>query len=126
MKTDASDFWTECYVGGRWISCEALLDKPLYDGMLKQRLIAKDQIPTVDWDGENNLEILTPWITSDRGLVASADDAVTAYQNNDEGTPPVWIERFLGRQCSFRTTCGSLSGFDARPQHEATGRPVTS
>ena len=95
MKPDASHFWTECCLGGRWISCEALLDRPLYEGMLKQRLITKDQIPAIDWDGENDLEILTPWITSDRGFVASADDAVTAYQNNGEGAPPVWIERLM-------------------------------
>jgi len=95
MKPEASHFWTECCLKGRWISCEAMLDKPLYEGMLTQGLITKDQIPAIDWDGENNLKILTPWITSDRGFVASADDAVTAYQKNGEGAPPVWIERLI-------------------------------
>ena len=95
MKPDASHFWAECFLAGRWISCEAMLDKPLYEGMLKERLITKNQIPTIDWDGENNLEILTPWITGDRGFVTSADDAVLAYQNNNEGAPPVWIERLI-------------------------------
>jgi transglutaminase-like putative cysteine protease len=95
MKTEASHFWAECYLAGRWISCEAMLDKPLYEGMLKQGLITKDQIPSIDWDGENDLKILTPWITSDRGVVSSADDAVKAYQNNGEGAPPVWIERLM-------------------------------
>ncbi|MFL7867248.1 MAG: hypothetical protein AB8I58_00390, partial [Anaerolineales bacterium] len=95
MKSTASHFWTECYLGGRWISCEALLDKQLYEGMLRQGLITKDQIPTIDWDGETNLVVLKPWITSDRGVVASADDAVKAYQNNGEGAPPVWLERLM-------------------------------
>jgi transglutaminase-like putative cysteine protease len=95
LRTDASHFWTECYLGGRWISCEAMLDKPLYDGMLKQHLITKDQIPTINWDGESDLEILTPWITSDRGFVASAEDAFRAYHKNNEGAPPVWIEWLL-------------------------------
>jgi hypothetical protein len=95
MKTEASHFWTECYLGGRWISCEALLDKQLYEGMLRQGLITKDQIPTIDWDGEKDLIVLKPWITSDRGCVVSADDAVKAYQNNGEGAPPVWIERLM-------------------------------
>jgi transglutaminase-like putative cysteine protease len=95
MPPEASHFWTECYLEGHWISCEALLDKPLYEGMLKQGLITKDQIPTIDWDGEKDLVLLKPWITSDRGSVASADEAHRAYQNNGEGAPPVWIERLM-------------------------------
>jgi len=95
MPPEASHFWTECHLAGQWISCEALLDKPLYEGMLKQGLITKDQIPTIDWDGETDLVILKPWITSDRGYVASADEAHRAYQNNDEGAPPVWLERLM-------------------------------
>jgi hypothetical protein len=95
MKTAASHFWTECFIQDHWISCEALLDKQLYEGMLRQGLITKDQIPTIDWDGEKDLVVLKPWITSDRGYVVSADDAVEAYQNNGEGAPPVWIERLM-------------------------------
>lgn len=95
MPPDASHFWAECYLEDHWISCEALLDKPLYEGMLKLGLITGDQIPTIDWDGEKDLVVLKPWITSDRGCVASAEDAVKAYQNNSEGAPPVWIERLM-------------------------------
>jgi transglutaminase-like putative cysteine protease len=95
MKPEASHFWTECCLEGRWISCEAMLDKPLYEGMLKQCLITKNQIPSIDWDGKNDLEILKPWIVRDRGFVASADDAVKAYQNNGEGAPPIWLERLM-------------------------------
>ena len=72
-----------------------MLDKPLYEGMLKQGLIAKDQIPTINWDGEDDLVLLKPWITEDRGSVSSADEAWLAYYNNDEGALPVWIERLI-------------------------------
>jgi transglutaminase-like putative cysteine protease len=92
MPAEASHFWTECYLAGHWVSCETLLDKPLYDGMLEQGLLTRDQIPTIDWDGKDDLVLLKPWITSDRGSVASADEAHRAYQNNGEGAPPVWIE----------------------------------
>jgi transglutaminase-like putative cysteine protease len=95
ITPEASHFWTECYLAGHWISCEALLDKPLYEGMLEQGLITKVQIPTIDWDGEKDLVLLKPWITSDRGYVASADEAHRAYQHNGEGAPPVWIERLM-------------------------------
>jgi hypothetical protein len=95
MASEVSHFWAECFIQGHWISCEALLDRPLYEGMLRQGLIARDQIPTIDWDGENDLTLLKPWITSDRGSVASADEAVRAFRNNDEGIPPVWMERLM-------------------------------
>jgi transglutaminase-like putative cysteine protease len=95
MTPEASHFWTECYLEDHWISCEALLDKPLYKGMLKKGLITRDQVPTIDWDGGKDLVVLKPWITNDRGSVASADDAHQAYQNNGEGAPPVWIERLM-------------------------------
>jgi hypothetical protein len=95
MPPEASHFWTECYLEGHWISCEALLDNPLYEGMLEQGHITRNQIPTIDWNGEKDLIVLKPWITSDRGYVASADEAHQAYQNNGEGAPPVWIERLM-------------------------------
>jgi transglutaminase-like putative cysteine protease len=95
MPPEASHFWAQCYLGGHWISCEALLDRPLYEGMLAQGLITKGQVPTIDWEGEKDLVVLKPWITSDRGFVASADEAHQAYQNNGEGAPPVWIERLM-------------------------------
>jgi hypothetical protein len=95
MPSEVSHFWTECYLDGHWVSCETLLDKPLYEGMLKQGLITKDQIPTIDWDGEHDLILLKPWITSDRGFVTSADDAIQAIRDNGEGVPPVWLERLM-------------------------------
>jgi transglutaminase-like putative cysteine protease len=87
-----SHFWCECHLNGRWVSCEALLDKRLYQGMLERRLIAKHQVPTIDWDGETDLVLLTPWITSDHGHLASYDDAIAALQHSDEGMPPPWME----------------------------------
>jgi transglutaminase-like putative cysteine protease len=95
IASEASHFWAECYLRDRWVSCEATFDKPLYEGMLKQGLITKGQIPTIDWDGENDLVLLKPWITKDRGSVPSADEAWLAYHNNGEGAPPVWIERLM-------------------------------
>lgn len=86
MKKEASHFWAQCYLDGRWVSCELLFDEPLYRGMLSQGLVTSDQIPTIDWDGEHDLEILTPWITIDRGVVASPDDAVLAYQGQRRGS----------------------------------------
>jgi len=57
--------WCECYVSGKWVSCEALLDKALYKAAIEKGLIATEQIPTIDWDGENDLVIVKPWVTED-------------------------------------------------------------
>jgi transglutaminase-like putative cysteine protease len=95
LAAEVSHFWAECYLRGHWISCEAFLDRPLYEGMLTQGLITKEQIPTIDWDGKNDLILLKTWITNDRGSVSSADEAWLAYQNNGEGAPPLWIERLM-------------------------------
>ena len=94
MPAHASHFWPECYLNGRWISCEAFLDKPLYAGMLQKNLITKAQVP-IDWDGKTDLVILRPWITEDRGSIPSADAALAALQTRQEGMPPILIERII-------------------------------
>ena len=87
-----SHFWCECFLSGEWVSCELMLDKPLYDGMLQQGLITNEQVPTIDWDGRTDLVLLKPWITQDRGHLPSFDDAIRVLQASEEGMPPLWIE----------------------------------
>ena len=87
-----SHFWCECFLSGEWVSCELMLDKPLYDGMLQEGLITKEQVPTIDWDGKTDLVLLNPWITEDRGHLPSFDDAIRVLQASEQGMPPLWIE----------------------------------
>ena len=72
-----------------------MLDKPLYDGMLQEGLITKEQVPAIDWDGKTDLVLLNPWITEDRGHLPSFDDAIRVLQAGEEGMPPLWIERII-------------------------------
>lgn len=95
MPPVASHFWCECYLNSRWVSCELLLDRPLYEGMLKEGLITTEQVPTIDWDGKADLILLGPWITEDRGFLSSYDDAVRVLQSREEGMPSPWIERVI-------------------------------
>lgn len=92
MPPVASHFWSECYLNDKWVSCEILLDRPLYKGMLREGLITKEQIPRIDWDGRRDLVLLTPWITLDHGRLPSYDEAIKVLQTSDEGMPPLWIE----------------------------------
>ena len=93
LPPQASHFWCECLLDDRWISCEALLDKPLYYGMLWSGLTTTALIPNIDWDGGSDLVLLTPWIVHDRGHLSVYDVAVEAMAAGDEGMPA----RLFGR-----------------------------
>jgi len=66
--------WCECYLSEKWVSCEALLDKALFEGMARRDFAIVSQIPTIDWDGENALIVAKPWIVKDLGAFDSLDD----------------------------------------------------
>jgi hypothetical protein len=95
MPPTASHFWAECRLDGRWISCEAFLDKPLYGGMLRSGLIGKEQVATIDWDGKTDLVMLQPWIVEHLDSLASADEAIAGLRTGTEGMPPLWLEKLI-------------------------------
>ena len=95
MPPTVSHFWAECYLEGRWVSCEALLDRPLYEGMLRAGMITQEQIPTIDWDGRSDLVLLGPWITEDLGHLPNYEEVLAALIHNKEGIPPLWFERLI-------------------------------
>jgi hypothetical protein len=95
MPPTASHFWAECLLDDRWISCEAMLDKPLYEGILKKGLITKDQVPTIDWDGKSDLIMLKDWITEELGSISSPEEAIDLLKLSEEGMPPLWFEKII-------------------------------
>jgi len=95
MPSTASHFWPECHIDDKWISCEAFLDKPLYEGMLQKGLISKKQVPTINWDGKTDRIVLEPWIVEDCGSLSSVDEALEMIGHGEEGMPTVWFERII-------------------------------
>ena len=95
MSPTVSHFWPECSLNGKWIACEAFLDQPLYEGMLRKGLITKDQVPNIDWDGKTDLIVLAPWVVEYLGTLASADEAIAGLQAGAEGMPPLWLEKMI-------------------------------
>jgi hypothetical protein len=100
-------FWCECHLEDRWIACETLFDRPIYEGMLNADLIVTNQIPSIDWDGENDLVLLRPWIVEEVGPYRSFDDLAALAQS--EGMPPKffcqiidWLPRFYSHQRTER------------------------
>ncbi len=69
--------WCECYLSGKWVSCEAMLDKALFEGLTQKGLTAVSQISTIEWDGANDLIVVKPWIVEDFGASTSLDDLYT-------------------------------------------------
>lgn len=80
--------WCECYLSEQWIACEALLDKAFYTGCLGTGVFTKDEMPTIDWDGETDLILSKPWILEAVGTFPSWDDAMMEVGKRGEAMPP--------------------------------------
>ena len=98
--------WCECYLDERWISCEALFDEPLFIGMKKQNLVSSEDIPSIDWDGLDDLILLKSWIVEYNESIASLDDLLQ-YELEKVGYPPkifCILFNWLAAMGSQRTT----------------------
>jgi hypothetical protein len=79
--------WCECYLDNEWISCEALFDESLYSGLIKENVISFNEIPSINWDGSNDLILLEKWIITRNEPISSFDDLVK-YELKKVGYPP--------------------------------------
>ncbi|MCK4831078.1 transglutaminase domain-containing protein [bacterium] len=66
--------WCECYLSGKWIACDLYLDKDTYNAAIKNGIISKEKMPSIDWDGERDLKIATPWMLEDVSTHSSYDE----------------------------------------------------
>ncbi len=77
--------WCECYLPDRWIACDTLFDEALAKGFYKKVIFTKEDIPTIDWDGEHDLNTMTKWIIEDKGTLLSLDNLfIEAQRESDE------------------------------------------
>jgi hypothetical protein len=83
----------ECYLSKKWVACDSLLDKALYEAMFREGLVTKEQIPTIDWDGEKELVVMTPWITESVGTFSSMDDVFRKAEKETK-RPRVLVQLF--------------------------------
>jgi transglutaminase-like putative cysteine protease len=86
LPSPVGHFWCECYVSGRWVACEALYDKPFYEGMLKAGWVTKAQIPTINWNGKSDLQLMKYWIMEDSRTYSHYEEIVNLAR--EEGMPP--------------------------------------
>jgi transglutaminase-like putative cysteine protease len=95
LPNPVGHFWCECHMDGRWIACETLFDEPLYLGMLDASLVTREEIPTIDWDGESDLIVFPPWIVSDEGPYPAFDDILARPTMSEAGMPPKILCKLL-------------------------------
>ncbi|MGY5852553.1 MAG: transglutaminase-like domain-containing protein [Candidatus Thorarchaeota archaeon] len=79
--------WCECYLSEKWIACDTLFDSALMKGILKRGIFTKDDIPTIDWDGESDLNTMTRWMIEDKGTLPSLDELVLEARKESEKNP---------------------------------------
>jgi hypothetical protein len=66
--------WCECYLSNKWIACDLYLDKAIYNAAVKNGIITKEKMPSIDWDGGSDLKIAAPWILEDVKIHSSYDE----------------------------------------------------
>ena len=74
--------WTECYLNDRWISCDTLFDELLTKAIFKKGILSKEKIPSIEWDGETDLNMAIAWLIKDKGSHASLDDLFRKVQKS--------------------------------------------
>ncbi|MHA1556666.1 MAG: transglutaminase-like domain-containing protein [Candidatus Heimdallarchaeota archaeon] len=65
--------YCECYLSGKWVACDSFLDKKLVDNVYKKGIFTQEDIPTIDWDGKNDLNTMTKWVIEDKGILPDLD-----------------------------------------------------
>jgi len=74
--------WCECYLSGGWMSCETLFDRTLYESAVRQGIIDRNEITTIDWDGERDLAISSAWILKDKGACSHLDNLIERWRTD--------------------------------------------
>jgi len=74
----------ECYLDEKWIACDTTFDKRLYIGSCEKGILDKNLMPTIDWDGENDLYTFKSWLIKDRGSHNSYEDILKKAQEEND------------------------------------------
>ena len=88
--------YCECYLADKWVACESVEDKALYEAALKEGSVTREQVPTIDWDGEKDLVVRNPWIAEDVGVFPSFDDGLRKADKEVERLTPKVFRPLLG------------------------------
>ncbi|MFW9822374.1 MAG: transglutaminase family protein [Candidatus Thorarchaeota archaeon] len=94
--------WCECYLSEKWISCDSLLDKGLVNTLFKEGKMTSNEIQTIEWDGENDLNTMTSWMIQDKGTYNSLEEIISGIEN-DSKSYPVKLVNYLVKKSNIHT-----------------------
>lgn len=77
--------WCEAWLDQRWVACETVLDQTLYRAVCRKNPSYADAVPTVDWDGVEDLLVMGAWIVDEIGIFDSPE---AIYAQRPRGAVP--------------------------------------
>ena len=86
--------YCECYLDGRWITCDLWIDRQTHQAALNAGVYNPDNFPSVEWNGKDDLNIVGHWLQEDRGTLASYDQVVEEVVETFKAMPK-WIANRL-------------------------------
>jgi hypothetical protein len=85
--------WCECNCSGKWVACDSMFDTTLYETACDKGIIDKEKIPTMDCDGDTDLNFVSNWMVEDVGPHESFDDI--CEQVMDEMKMPKFLFKMM-------------------------------
>ena len=76
--------------------CDLFIDSYTYRAAIKKGLYDADYIPSVDWDGQNDLIIVNHWLIEDIGVHASYDQVIDEVAEEFRKTPALISKILVG------------------------------
>jgi transglutaminase-like putative cysteine protease len=104
MLSEPIDFhpWCECYLDGRWVASDLFIDQTTYEAAIATGLYSRDDIPSLDWNGHDDLLLVRHWMRADHGTRQSYDEIVARVLKDFALIPP-FLMRLILRHSNRRT-----------------------
>lgn len=79
--------WCECYLEGKWVACDSVLDEAAYRGLIKGGHLSEAEMPSIDWDGKTDVIFGKSQVKVDLGTFPSWDEGLRESREHG-GVPP--------------------------------------
>ena len=86
----------ECFIDDKWIVCDLFIDSYTYRAAIEKGLYDTAYFPSVDWDGQNDLIIVSHWLLEDIGIHASYDQVIDEVAAEFKKTPAIISKILVG------------------------------
>ena len=84
--------WCECFLEGKWITCDLWIDRHTHQAALAAGVYDPKHFPSVEWNGRDDLNLVSHWLQEDRGTRASYDQVVEEVVAEFKAYPKVMVK----------------------------------